>query len=81
MKQINFNVETAKEIVEGKRSGQIKTKNGHSVKILTFETKGLFPITGLIDYGDFEKAQMWKNNGRADFSDSTNLTIDLVLEV
>lgn len=81
MIQKSFDISIAREISTGKRVGRILTKNGCNVRLFCWDTKGLYPIAGLIDRGEFEQAGLWDNSGKSDFRPNVHTSNDLVIEV
>lgn len=81
MIQREFDISIAREINAGIRFGRILTKSGHKVRLFAWDAKGLYPIAGLIDRGDFEQSGLWTNDGRSDFRPNVHTTNDLVIEV
>ena len=81
MKQIKFDISIAREVNTGIRFGRILTKSGCSVRLLAWDAKGIYPIAGLIDRGEFEKPCMYTNDGRSDFRPNVHTSNDLVIEV
>ena len=81
MKQIKFDISIAREVNAGIRFGRVLTKSGHQVRLLVYDVKGLYPIAGLIDRGEFEQPCMWTNDGKSDFRPNVRTPNDLVIEV
>ena len=80
MTQKKFELETAKKISDGTENGHIKTKNGQNVRIIAWDVKGLYPIAGLIDGGEYENVDLWTNEGKTDFRFNYHSPFDLVIE-
>lgn len=81
MIQREFDISIARDINSGKRFGRILTRSGHKVRLLAWDAKGLYPIAGLIDRGEFEQSGLWDNSGKSDFRPNVRTPNDLVIEV
>lgn len=80
MAEQKFELELAKRISDGTESGHIKTKNGQSVRIVAWDVKGLYPLAGLIDGGEYENINLWTNEGKTDFRFGFHSPFDLIIE-
>lgn len=81
MIQREFDISIARDINAGKRFGRILTKSGCNVRLFAWDVKGLYPIAGLIDRGDFEQSGLWTNGGKSDFRPNVHTANDLVIEL
>ena len=80
MAEQKFELELAKRISDGTESGRIKTKNGHTVRIICWDAKGMYPLVGLIDGGAYENVNMWTTEGKVDFRYDYHSPFDLIIE-
>ena len=76
-----FDEKLAKDIEFGGKFGKIKTRQGFPVRIVCWDTKGPYPITGLIDYGEYELPTTYTNKGKSDYRTNVRTTLDLLIEV
>lgn len=81
MIQKQFDEATAREINGGVRYGKIKTRDGHTARIICWNAKGKRPIVALFDIGEMERVARYTVNGRHDERDNVTSNMDLVLEV
>ena len=80
MTQKQFNIEEARLISEGKKLGNIKTRDGNPVRIICWDAKGEKPIVGLIDLVDIEISMKYTAEGKSDTRDFVSMNTDLVIE-
>ena len=81
MIEIQFDLGTAQDIMNGELFGRIKTRDGKPVRIICTDTKGTQPIVGLIDMGDTEFGMKYTLDGKTDVRNNVRTPSDLVLEV
>lgn len=55
-----------------------QTRDGMSVRLLTMDAKGTYPVVGLVDVGNAEYARHWTEEGKADFRGYVKTNYDLV---
>lgn len=81
-KQIEFNINTAKDIMHCKVDGEVRTLNGHKVQLYDLNVKGgKLTIAGKIIYDDSEKVTMWTKKGEhIDYYSQQNNLVLLVKE-
>lgn len=75
-----FNENTAREITANITYGNIKTRDGHPVRIVCWNAKGQQPIVGLIDLGDMEMPMKYTMDGKSDTRPNVRTNTDLVIE-
>jgi len=80
MIQQQFNEATAREVSGGLRYGKIKTRDGHTARIICWNAKGKRPIVALFDIGEMERVARYTINGRHDERDNVTSNLDLVIE-
>ena len=78
MKKIEFSPAIAEDIVYGLVNGNIYTKSGHKVRILTFDRNADWRIIALITIADKELIGEYDTNGHNATDDED---LDLVLQV
>lgn len=79
-----FNRRLASKIMEGKVKGRIRTRDGHQVRIVAWDARGDWPITGLIymDDVDTEMSWQWTKQGVPfGYSQYNHLDFTLVIEL
>ena len=82
MTQIQFNIEDAMAIAEGKKLGLIKTRDGFPVTILAWDVRPSFPLAGIVHLGDDnDYVRQWTSQGKGDNRPNVVMRSDLVLEV
>lgn len=82
MTEIRFNENIAREITAKMMFGNIKTRDGHMVRIICWNAKGQKPIVGLIDLGGMVEMPMkYTKEGKSDTRDNVRTNTDLVIEV
>lgn len=80
MTQKQFNENIAREITAKVTFGCIKTRDGHSVRIICWNAKGQKPIVGLIDINGIELPMKYTRDGKTDTRDNVRTNTDLVIE-
>lgn len=80
MTEIRFNENIAREITAKIRFGNIKTRDGHQVRIICWDAKGRKPIVGLIDVDGIELPMKYTGEGKTDTRDNVRTNTDLVIE-
>ena len=77
-----FNRRLASKIMAGDLRGCIKTRDGHQVRIVAWDARGDWPITGLIymDEVDTEMSWQWTKQG-VPFGHSDYNTNDFTLVI
>jgi hypothetical protein len=80
MTEKQFSVDAARKITAGAMYGNIKTRDGHSVRIVCWDAKGLQPIVGLIDVGGIEMPMKYTTDGKSDTRANVTTNTDLVIE-
>jgi hypothetical protein len=81
MIEIQFDLGTAQDIMNGELTGQIKTRDGKSVRIICTDAKGPLPIVGLIDMGDTEFGMKYTLDGKVNVHSNVRTPSDLVIDV
>ena len=81
MIEMQFDLGTAQDIMNGELFGSIKTRDGHPARIICTDAKGKRPIVALFDIGEMERVARYTVNGRHDERDNVASNMDLVLEV
>lgn len=76
---MDFNLVQAREISEGRASGRIMTRDGYSVRILCWDAIGSYPIVGLVNYGGYERAEHYTDQGLSNFGRNRKTDYDLVI--
>lgn len=64
----------------GERFGKIKTRDGHTARIICWDAKGKRPIVALFDIGVMERVARYTINGRHDERDNVTSNFDLIIE-
>lgn len=53
------------DLAAAKAGAKVVTRDGRSVRIISYDMRSCFPIVALIECGDHEEIETCKNNGRA----------------
>lgn len=75
-----FDLNLAKKITEGSVKGKITDRDGYEAKIIYWNAKGKKPIVALVDYGSYQGAWCYQEDGRFYDSD-TQVEDDLVIRM
>lgn len=75
-----FDLKLARKITEGSVKGKITDRDGYEAKIIYWNAKGKKPIVALIDYGSYQDAWCYQEDGHFHDSD-TQVEDDLVIRM
>ena len=81
MTQMQFNESVARNIGAGLTFGQIRTRDGFPVRILSYDVKGRYPVAGVVMLGEDEYVRQWTIEGKGDYRPNVRTNYDLVIEV
>lgn len=80
MTEKKFSVDAARKITAKEMYGHIKTREGHPVRIVCWDAKGIKTIVGLVDFGVYEQVCMFTRDGKYDTRQNVTTNYDLVIE-
>ena len=73
-----FSVTLADEVINGKREGMFMTRQGIAACVFKTDTRGEYPVIGIVRHRDRDQICQWDNYGREREDEKNDLLISIV---